>query len=81
MLFGCPKSCGLCDQNGKLCADFFMHKCPNFKKEKGISYELIFIEAIDYMLMCASSFCVVVVILGRYRVFGSLDEETLYGYM
>ena len=49
MLFGCPKSCGLCDNNGKLCADFFMHKCPNFKIEKGTLFEITFIETIDFI--------------------------------
>ena len=33
MMFGCPKSCGLCGTDGKICFDFFEHKCPEYKKE------------------------------------------------
>lgn len=33
MMFGCPKSCGFCDSNGKLCIDFYEHKCPQWKLE------------------------------------------------
>lgn len=33
MMFGCPKSCGLCGIDGKICFDFYEHKCPEYKKE------------------------------------------------
>jgi len=33
MMFGCPKSCGLCGSDGKICFDFYEHKCPEYKKE------------------------------------------------
>jgi glycoprotein-N-acetylgalactosamine 3-beta-galactosyltransferase len=31
-MFGCPKTCGHCDADGvKLCADYFLKKCPDMK--------------------------------------------------
>lgn len=33
MMFGCPKSCGLCGTDGKICFDFYEHKCPEYKKD------------------------------------------------
>jgi hypothetical protein len=33
MLFGCPKSCGLCGTDGKICSDFYEFKCPIWRKE------------------------------------------------
>ena len=33
MMFGCPKACGLCGTDGKICFDFYEHKCPEYKKE------------------------------------------------
>ena len=34
MIFGCPKSCGYCE-NDRLCVDYFLKKCPDYKKERG----------------------------------------------
>ena len=33
MMFGCPKACGLCGTDGKICFDFYEHKCPEYKKD------------------------------------------------
>lgn len=33
MMFGCPKSCGLCGKDGLLCQDFYIKKCPVWKEE------------------------------------------------
>lgn len=33
MLFGCPKSCGFCGTDSKICSDFYEFKCPIWKKE------------------------------------------------
>lgn len=27
-MFGCPKSCGFCSPDNKLCIDFYLKKCP-----------------------------------------------------
>jgi len=33
MMFGCPKTCGLCGSDGKLCTDYYLNKCPQWKAE------------------------------------------------
>lgn len=33
MIFGCPRSCGMCDTDGMICVDFYERKCPNWAKE------------------------------------------------
>lgn len=34
MMFGCPKSCGFCDEKtGELCTDFYLKKCPIWRDE------------------------------------------------
>eukprot|EP00605_Chrysophyceae_sp_TOSAG23-4_P002456 GSChrysophyteH1.ASY1.ANO1.2715.1 assembled CDS len=33
MMFGCPKSCGWCGNDGKLCVDFYENKCPAYKAD------------------------------------------------
>lgn len=33
MMFGCPKSCGWCDNQGYLCIDFYENKCKTWKAE------------------------------------------------
>jgi glycoprotein-N-acetylgalactosamine 3-beta-galactosyltransferase len=33
MMFGCPKTCGMCGTDGKMCVDFFEKKCPVYAKE------------------------------------------------
>jgi hypothetical protein len=32
MMFGCPRTCGLCSTDGKMCTNFFEHKCPEWKQ-------------------------------------------------
>ena len=44
-MFGCPKTCGLCDFEGKqLCADFFRVKCPQMKKEGKCTSDIAYME-------------------------------------
>ena len=33
MMFGCPKTCGLCGIDNKICFDFYENKCPIWKSE------------------------------------------------
>lgn len=33
MMFGCPATCNLCGNDGKICFDFFQVKCPEWKAE------------------------------------------------
>lgn len=33
MIFGCPRSCGMCGTDGKICVDFYERKCPTWAKE------------------------------------------------
>ena len=33
MMFGCPKTCGLCGTDGKVCFDFYEKKCPIWETE------------------------------------------------
>eukprot|EP01041_Mallomonas_annulata_P004115 gene4115-8174_t len=33
MIFSCPKTCNLCGEDGLICSDFFLKKCPEWKAE------------------------------------------------
>eukprot|EP01035_Chromulina_nebulosa_P017657 gene17657-23244_t len=33
MMFGCPKTCGLCGEDGKICFDFYENKCRQWKSD------------------------------------------------
>ena len=33
MIFGCPRTCGMCGTDGLMCVDFYEKKCPQWAKE------------------------------------------------
>jgi hypothetical protein len=64
MIFGCPKTCGLCGVDGKMCVDFFEHKCPGYEREGRCSEEK---EQMQHDCRFSCGFC--------QRLDGTLPEK------